>query len=340
MGGQPDTAGTAVWLDGLSRRELSSDGLAKLAGDGRVVGVAGNPTVLYEAVEQGAYDDRWGTLAGEHGTVAKVLHALVVDDARSAADVLAPVRDASGGRQGHVTLELPPSGATTAGELAAEARRLWTLVGRPNLLVTLPTGEDGIAAAAELLAEGIGVHVSPVFSPGRYRIVAEALRPSLREGGATAVVSAFVSPVDTEVDKLLWSVGTDASAELRGRGALANAWRVHEVHRELMDSGGACPRLAWAGTGVRDPYYADGHYVDGLPAGPELRIVPEALLGGSEEPSQDPVTADRAGATVAALDAVGVDLAAVVAALDGKGVERFTRAWRALAASVEPRLPR
>jgi transaldolase len=178
--------------------------------------------------------------------------------------------------------------------------------------------------------------VAPVYSPERYRAVVEALRrPGLDQ--APTVVSVFVSPVDTEVDKQLWKVGTDDSAELRGRAALANAALVAAVDRELAATGAEWSRLAWAGTGVRDPYYPDLHYLDGLPAGEAVRIVPPALLAVLAD--QEPATSDGGLAeTLAGLDAVGVDLGATVQALDDKGVERFTRSWQALVAMIEPLL--
>ena len=358
-------SGVALWLDGVSRADLGG-GLATLVADRGVTGVAIEPVTLHEALANAAYDDQLRSLAAVGATVEGAVTALLADDAASAAEVLRPVYDRTGGQDGYVTVTLPPWATGSTSDTVAASRAFAESVGRPNLLMGVPATSDGLAAVTELVAAGTGVNVTPAFSPAQYRAAVDAYLTGLEKAAADgraaaagpAAVSVVVNQVDTDVDKLLWRVGTDQSASLRGTAAVANARLVHAVHAEghaserwagLAAQGLRPPRLAWTSMAVRDPYYADTHYVDALAAGGVTATLSEATLAaigdvdsasGSELAPVDSAAEwpAAAEATVAALAAVGVSLADVTGTLERTGLPRQAHAWRSLRGVVEDRL--
>lgn len=130
-----------------------------------------------------------------------------------------------------MSIEVDPRIAYDTDRTIAEARALWWLVDRPNLLIKIPAAKQGLSAITACLAEGISINVTLIFSLARYAEVIEAFLTGL-EGARSAgrdlsriasVASFFVSRVDTKVDRRLDKIGTAGAAALRGKAALANA---------------------------------------------------------------------------------------------------------------------
>ncbi|WP_018788121.1 transaldolase family protein [Micromonospora sp. CNB394] len=265
------------------------------------------------------------------------------DVARRAADALRPGYDASGGRDGLVSLEIDPRLADDPDGTVAEARRLVELVDRPNLLLAIPATAAAPAAVTALLAEGIGVNVTLVYAPAQLRTVLDAVREGLTaaEGFPPAIVSVPVADVDTEVDKRLWAIGTDSSARLRGTAALAGARMAYAAFENALRGrdwagltalGGPRPRLAWTSTQVRDPYYLETRYVDELVVPGVLTVLSAATLAAVVKGSE--VRGDRvhgsyedAHAALERLTAIGVDHDDVHRVLREKALARATTAW-------------
>jgi transaldolase len=350
-------AGVAVWLDDLSRTRILSGSLAQMVERKEIVGITTNPTIFAKAIGSGSgYDDPLRDLAVRGTDIGESLRMLTGWDVRAACDIMRPAYDASGGRDGRVSIEVDPRIAHDSGRTAAEARGLWWLVDRPNLFIKIPATREGLPAISETLAAGISVNVTLIFSVDRYKAVLDAFLTGLERrvaaseslAGIESVASFFVSRVDTEVDKRLDAMKTPEAASLRGQAAVANSRLAYEVYERMLGSarwkalaakGAKAQRLLWASTGVKDKAYPDTKYVMDLVAPDTVNTMPEATLqavAGHGAVHGDTIRGSYAAAhaTMEGLNRVGVDMADVAEALERQGVESFDKSWEELIASV------
>jgi len=355
--------GVAVWLDDLSRARLQSGNLEGLIRDKAVVGVTTNPSIFQKAiVGSEIYSDQLRDLAVRGVDVGEALRAVTTYDVRWAADVLRPVYDASGGIDGRVSIEVDPRIAHETDRTVAEARALWWLVDRPNLFIKVPATKAGLPAISQLIAEGISVNVTLIFSLERYDAVMEAYVEGIERARAagrdlsrlTSVASFFVSRVDTEIDKRLDKAGSDSAKALKGKAAIANARLAYQHYEEVfgterwkaLEAAGAHPqRPLWASTGVKDPAYDDTMYVVDLVAPGTVNTMPEGTLDAVAD--HGVVRGDTIRSTYAeaqqvldGVKAAGVDYDDVVQVLEDEGVDKFEVAWNELIESVSAELER
>ncbi|EOM75803.1 transaldolase [Rhodococcus rhodnii] len=347
-------AGVSVWLDDLSRDRIESGNLADLIATKSVVGVTTNPTIFQGALSKGhAYDDQIRELAARGADVDAAIRTVTTDDVRRACDVLAPQYEASGGVDGRVSIEVDPRLAHDSDKTVAQAVELWKIVDRPNLLIKIPATLAGVPAITRVLAEGISVNVTLIFSVERYEMVMAAYLDGLsaaKEAGhdlATihSVASFFVSRVDTEIDKRLEAIGTDEALALRGKAALANARLAYAAYEQvfeiqpwfqvLAEQGARTQRPLWASTGVKNPDYSDTLYVTELVAPHTVNTMPEATLDAVADHAD--VHGDTVSGTAAAsqqvfddLAAAGIDLDDVFTVLETEGVDKFEKSWEQL----------
>ncbi|MFG2696032.1 transaldolase [Kitasatospora sp. NPDC048407] len=356
--------GVAIWLDDLSRERLNSGNLAELVQEKHVVGVTTNPTIFQKAIAgNGAYNRQLEDLAVRKVTTDEAVRMITTSDVRDAADVLRPVYDASNGRDGRVSIEVDPRLAHETAATIAEAKQLWWLVDRPNVLIKIPATLAGLPAISAVLAKGISVNVTLIFSLERYKAVIDAHLTGLEQAKAAgldlsqveSVASFFVSRVDTEIDKRLDALGGEAK-DLRSKAALANARLAYQAYEEVygsvdgnkpasarwaaLEAAGAKPqRPLWASTGVKDPSLPDTLYVTELVAPGTVNTMPEATLDATDDHgviTGDTITPNYADAK-AVLDAIataGVDYDDVVRVLEEEGVQKFEVSWNELLDTV------
>jgi transaldolase len=348
-------AGVAVWLDDLSRERLRTGNLAELVERG-VVGVTTNPSIFANAITKGdAYDEQLRELAGS--SVEDAVFRITTDDVRDAADVLRPVYDRTGTQDGRVSIEVDPRLARDTDATIASAKQLWATVDRPNVFIKIPATVEGLPAITAVLAEGISVNVTLIFSIERYGAVLDAFQTGLERAAAhghdlgpiASVASFFVSRVDTAIDPQLDAIGTPEAAGLRGSAAIANARLAYGLYSETiaadrwkaLAAAGAHPqRPLWASTGVKDKAYPDTLYVDELVVRGTVNTMPEATLeavadhGGD---GSDTVTGTRAAAesVIERLRGLGIDIDDVTRKLEEEGVSKFTDSWEQLLAKVD-----
>ncbi len=349
-------AGVAVWLDDLSRERLRSGSLAARVERG-VVGVTTNPTIFAAAISQGdAYDEQLRDLAARGADVDQAVFTITTDDVRAAADVLRPVYDRTDGQDGRVSIEVDPRLAHETEATISSAKALWATVDRPNVFIKIPATLEGLPAITAVLAEGISVNVTLIFSLERYAAVLDAFLAGLEQARANghdlapvaSVASFFVSRVDTAIDPRLDALGTPEAAELRGKVAIANARLAYGVYEEVvagerwqaLAAAGAHPqRPLWASTGVKDPTYPDTLYVDELVVAGVVNTMPEKTLDAVADhggDGHDTVTGTQvASATLLdRLVALGIDAEDVAQELEVEGVEKFAASWDQLLAKV------
>ncbi|MER6029170.1 transaldolase [Streptomyces sp. NPDC001851] len=355
--------GVAIWLDDLSRKRITSGNLAELIDQQHVVGVTTNPTIFQKAISAGdGYEQQLSDLAARKVTVEEAIRMITTADVRDAADILRPVFDATGGKDGRVSIEVDPRLAHNEKATVAEAKQLAWLVDRPNTLIKIPATRAGLPAIASTIGHGISVNVTLIFSLERYRAVMDAYLSGLekaKERGLDlskihSVASFFVSRVDTEIDKRLNGIGTDEAKALRGKAAVANARLAYQAYEEVFSSdrwsalenaGANKQRPLWASTGVKDPAYPDTLYVTELVAPNTVNTMPEATLEATEDHGEitgDTVagTYEQARADLDALERLGVSYDDVVQVLEDEGVEKFEASWNDLLKSTQAELER
>ena len=349
--------GVSIWLDDLSRERIASGGLARLIADRQVVGVTTNPTIFASALAKGeAYDAQVAELAASGKSVTEAVFEITTDDVANASDILRPVYDSTGGKDGRVSIEVEPGLAHDAAGTIAEAKQLWAKVDRPNAMIKIPATIEGLEAITETIAAGISVNVTLIFSLERHREVINAYLAGLEKARAAghdlstirSVASFFVSRVDTEIDKRLEAIGTPEAIALKSKAGIANARLAYQVFEQAFDSerakgliaaGANRQRPLWASTGVKDPSLPDTLYVTELAVADVVNTMPEKTLEATFDHGViegDKVTGSYADANAVldALAAQGVSYDEVTALLEKEGVEKFIVSWNELLDTV------
>jgi transaldolase/glucose-6-phosphate isomerase len=349
--------GQSVWLDFLARGFVAGGDLKKLVDRDGVKGVTSNPSIFEKAIgSSDEYDSAIGhALKKGDRPVAQLFEQVAVEDIQHAADVLRPVYDQLGGKDGFVSLEVSPSLALDTQATIVEAERLWNEVKRRNLMVKVPATAEGLPAIQHLIGEGISINITLLFSQKVYAEVAEAylagLEKHVKEGGdpshVASVASFFVSRIDSAVDKQLDEKIARANdptekerlAALKGKVAIANAKLAYQEFKRLFSGprweklhakGAKAQRLLWASTGTKNKEYSDVLYVEELIGPDTVNTVPPATLDafrahGTPRDSLEENVED-ARRVLAELEQSGISLDAITAELVKEGVKLFADA--------------
>jgi len=345
--------GQSIWYDNIERRMLHTGELARMIHEDGLRGITSNPTIFEKAITgSNDYDAglaKWLQCSGSHDNRALFFN-LAIEDIQAAADLLKPVYDQTKGRDGFVSLEVSPDLAYDVAATIAEAERLHERVNRPNLMIKVPATKEGVLAFEGLIAKGINVNVTLLFSVERYKDVVEAyltgLETRLRQGQPVAaiasVASFFVSRVDSSVDNLLEQrrAANPAAAQLLGRIAVANAklayaWYQRTFNsprfKNLRQAGAATQHLLWASTGTKNLNYSDVLYIDALIGPDTVNTVPPATYAAYKDHGQPRITltegVEEAAQQVAMLKTFGIDIDAVTKQLEDEGVQSFAKSF-------------
>ena len=339
--------GQSVWLDNISRGLIKAGTLQHLVERDGVSGVTSNPTIFAKAIAGSSdYDDSLDRILRIQPNIANAALAerLMIEDIQMAADLLRPAFDRSRGADGFVSLEVSPACAGDTDATIAEARRLWFEVARLNVMIKVPASAAGMPAIAALIAQGINVNITLMFSLEHYEAVASAYLHGLtRHAGphhVSSVASIFVSRLDAVADPLLDAIGTPDAQRLRGKIALANARRIYRRFVEIFHGepfaderrrGARIQRPLWASTGTKDPSYSDVLYLEALVAPDTITTVPPATLDAFRDHGVVPATlefdAEEDDATLAAAAALGLDLHAITEQLQKDGIAAFAQSY-------------
>lgn len=348
-------AGTSVWLDDLSRSKITgTDNHSlphRIKHDG-VVGVTTNPSIFGAAIT-GATEYAADIAAMKGATVDEVITKLTTDDVRAACDLFTEIYSSTGGVDGRVSIEVDPRSAHDTAKTVEEGKALYALVNRPNVMIKVPATLEGLPAITSLIAEGISVNVTLIFSIERYAMVIDAfmkgIEARIAAGKSVAdvhsVASFFISRIDTAIDPILKAAGKN---ELLGKAAVANAHLAYELYinestsprwATLAAQGAHMQRPLWASTGVKDPSYEDTRYVIELVAANCVNTMPQSTLDALIDHGVfrgDTITSaiTQSRADIAAIEAAGVSLTKVTTELEIDGVKKFADAWNSLLDSV------
>ena len=337
--------GQSPWLDNL-RRDWLRDGTMTGWIERGILGCTSNPSIFQKAMTTGdAYDEEFTSLIRSGATVDEAYWTMVRHDIGDALALFAPVHAATGGGDGFVSLELAPDIARDTATSTEAARRFFTEIARPNLMVKIPGTAEGIPAIEAMCAEGRNVNITLIFGLERYTEVMEAYIRGLEQldgdlGQVHSVASFFVSRVDTEVDRRLEALGAPGALGLRGRAAVAQAKLAYQLFRQtfsgprweaLVARGAHVQRPLWASTSTKNAEYPPTLYIDELIGPDTVNTIPDTTLelfekSGVVSGTVD-VGLDGAEVVMEQLADAGVDMADGARVLEDGGVAAFAKAF-------------
>ena len=341
--------GQSIWYDNVRRSLLTSGQLTRMVSEDGLRGVTSNPTIFDKAIE-GSSDYKEALLSLRGSMDAKSAYEqLAFEDISTAADILHSVYDASSGQDGFVSIEVPPYLCHDTEGTVEEAQRIWTTIGRPNLMVKVPATLEGIAALRKLISLGINVNVTLIFSVAVYEEVAKAYIDGINDryeagediSNIASVASFFISRIDSAVDPMV-------SADLRGKIGIASAKTAYSRFGKIfstpewkfLETKGASPqRLLWASTSVKTPAYPELMYVESLIGPQTVNTIPPATYesfktrGKVSETLSENV--DEAERQLIQLSEEGISLRAVTSNLLDEGLASFEESFTKLLRSIE-----
>lgn len=354
-------AGQSLWLDYIDRVMLANGDLTRRIAEDALTGMTSNPTIFEKALAEGAaYDEQLATV-DTAASDREAFFTLAATDVRNACDAFRGVYERTAAVDGYVSLEVSPDLARDAAGTVAEARRLWAIVDRPNLMIKVPGTIEGAEAIRQLIADGINVNVTLLFAVEAHARVIEAYLDGLEQRAAAglpidriaSVASFFVSRVDSAIDKQLGQMAAaDASRAgtllaLQGKAAIANAKLAYRLFSAsfsgsrwdaLAARGARVQRPLWASTSTKNPAYRDVIYVEELIGPDTVNTLPPATLEAFRDHGEvrQSVTEGVAEAerTLAALEANGVALQQVTDTLLAEGLASFEQSFVTLLAGL------
>jgi transaldolase len=359
-------AGQSIWYDNIQRGLLTNGELATMIAREEIRGVTSNPTIFMNAMTKSKdYDAGLVPLAKAGRSGEEIFWLLAVEDIMTAADLLLPMYQQTGGGDGYISLEVSPYLAHDTATTLSEARRLWTLVNKPNLMIKIPATKSGLPAITAAIADGINVNVTLIFSRERYAEVMEAYILGLEQRAAVglpvdkiaSVASFFVSRVDTKIDGRLAEMvdregkRAEKVVKLLGQAAIANAKLAYADYKAVFGSerflrlkaqGARVQRPLWASTGTKNPKYSDVMYVSEL-IGPDTvnTVPPQTLAAFLDHGVVIPGTLEQdlaaAEKVLVDLEGLGIVMRVVTQELEDEGVKSFMSAYSEVVEKMEER---
>ena len=346
--------GQSPWLDNLRRGLITGGGLQELIDSG-VRGLTSNPAIFEEAIARsGDYDEAIRDLVRQGASVEQIYETLTTEDVRDAADLFRGLYDASTGTDGFVSYEVDPRLADDTDGTLAEARSLWKLIDRPNLMIKVPATQAGLPVIRQLISEGINVNVTLIFGLPRYKLVAEAyiggLKDRVASGGSVqnvaSVASFFLSRIDTLLDPKLEAMqkdGKEQAGTLVGEVAIASAKMAYVAYGEMfggdmfadLAAQGAKPqRLLWASTSTKNPAFSPDKYISPLIGPDTVNTMAPKSLDAYRESGKPAETlsdgTDEADKTLSTLESLGMSIDEATEQLEREGVEKFVTPFGSL----------
>lgn len=356
---QLESAGQSPWLDFVRRSLVESGGISRMVVADGLKGMTSNPSIFEKGIgETDEYKVLFDAhLGGGEQPVSAIYEHLAVADIKGAADALAPVFEATAGRDGYISLEVSPYLARDAAGTVAEAHRLAGMVAKPNLMVKVPATPECVPAIGQLIEDGLNINVTLLFSVAAYESVAEAYIAGLERraaagkpvSGIASVASFFISRIDVSVDKAL--AGHPRAAEFRAKVAIANAKVAYQSYLRLFSGprwealaarGAQTQRLLWASTGTKSADLSDVLYVETLIGRDTVNTMPPATMDAFRDHGRvitDAIEQDvpDAVALLGELAGLGVSLDAITDALLDDGVRLFADSFDGLLGAVAKR---
>jgi transaldolase len=358
--------GQSVWLDYIHRNLLTGGGLKELIDNDGLKGMTSNPSIFQKAIAQSEdYDADIASMAKEGRDVQYVYESLSRKDIQDAADAFRGVYDSTEGLDGFVSLEVNPHLARKTDETIDEARRLWSMLERPNVFIKIPATREGLPAIRQLISEGININVTLLFGLPRYREVADAylcgLEERLDRGDAvdrvSSVASFFLSRIDNLADPKLKEIiergddNSEAAQKAYGQTAISSAKVAYQIYKDiysgerfkkLADKGARPQRLLWASTSTKNPEFEDTKYVEELIGPQTVNTMPMTTLDAYRDHGKPDnrleSDAEQADWVLNQLSVLGIDLDGITQELVDEGIEKFNKPFDELMDTLSKKL--
>jgi len=352
--------GQSPWMDYIRRDLLTGGELKRLIQDDGLRGMTSNPSIFAKAITSSKfYSDILDSPDAKKLNATQLYEKIAVRDVQDAADIFRPVYDESRHRDGYVSLEVSPTLALEMQKTLDEARRLWKMVNRPNIMIKVPGTKECIPAIRQLLEEGININITLLFAQSAYEQVAEVFIAALEARAAknqnlahiASVASFFVSRIDTLADSLIdekLKTATDPNQKallnsLKGKVAIANAKVTYKKYQELFSGprwnalkakNAQTQRLLWASTSTKNKAYRDVIYVEELIGADTVDTIPPATFDafrdhGKLRPSLTE-NVDQAVKTMSDLEKAGLSMKQITDKLLVDGIKLFADAFTEL----------
>ena len=365
--------GQSIWMDNLARDLIESGELANAIETKGLLGITSNPAIFEKAiVGNQVYDQAIEAGIRSGKSLMEIYESLIFEDIQNACDIFRPVYDKSNGLDGYISIEVPPTIARNTDETIAEAKRYYAAIDRPNVMIKIPGTPEGLPAVTEVIASGINVNVTLLFSMQAYVDTAWAYIAGLEKlaerGGdvsqIASVASFFLSRIDANIDQQLdallkspdLSIETQAKLNgLKGKVAIANAKLAYQEYKNIIQSdrwlalaaqGARVQRLLWASTSTKNPSYSDVMYVDELVGADTVNTLPpntiEACIDHCDVAPRIEADVEEARALIASLkdSDVNINLDRVMDELLADGIVKFVQPFETLMAALKDKVDR
>jgi transaldolase len=365
--------GQSVWMDNLNRSLIKSGELDTLIKNYGLRGITSNPAIFEKAIAGNqVYDADIETGIKAEKPVSDIYESLIFDDIRATCDRFRQIYEQSNGLDGYVSIEVSPHLARDTEGTIEEALRYYRAIERDNVMIKIPGTPEGFPAVERVIAEGINVNITLLFSVTSYEDAAWAyirgLEARVKKGQPiekiASVASFFLSRIDTKIDDLidkkLKEIGTETLNEsarlqqIQGKVAIANAKLAYQKFQEiihsdrwqaLVDKSANMQRLLWASTSTKNPKYNDVMYVNELVGKHTVNTLPPNTLEACADhcnitANSIETNVEEAKQLIASLQDsdINIDLEAVMKELLEEGIDKFIQPFDSLQQTLETKV--
>ena len=333
----------SIWYDNIERRLLKNGELKQLIADG-ISGVTSNPSIFEKAILSSTdYDTDIARFARAGKSLEEIYNELTISDIAETADILKDTFESSNHQDGFVSIEVSPEYAYDKNKTIESAKYLFQRLNRPNIMIKVPATTECIPAVRALIADGINVNVTLIFSLPHYQAVANAyiqgledrFRQKLPLHNVFSVSSVFISRIDTRIDNIC------KDASLKGKPAVANTKIIYQDYRDifwgdmfakLAKARANIQRILWGSTSTKNPAYPDIKYVQEIIAPDSINTIPPATIKAFKDHGKPEITIDKnidgAWKVIESLKQQKIDIVKECQAIQDEGVKAFSDAYK------------
>ncbi len=328
-------ANFSLWCDFIERDFLKSD-FKTLIDAGTINGATSNPAIFKNAfLTSPAYREEIQNLRGKDPKT--VYETLAIKDIVLSADLLLNLY--AKGDDGFVSIEVDPALCDDAEATIAEGKRLFAAIDRPNVMIKVPATDAGYDAIEALIAAGINVNATLIFSPSQAQKCLDAIargNEAFQRAHAMAllpkaVISIFVSRFDRKMDARFKALDLPTA-----RLGIYNATAIyHMINRMGLPN----TRALFASTGVKGDDLPPAYYVTELLYADAVNTAPletiDAFVKTGINTVKTPVDQKDIDAFFRQLQEKGIDLKAIYDTLLQEGLEAFKVAFKEILQELE-----
>ncbi len=170
----------SLWCDFVENGFLDGE-FVSLITSGKINGATSNPAIFKQAIlNSPIYKDKIAKFKAQKPKAAakEIYESLAIADIQRAADKLA--LNFARKNDGFVSLEIDPRLYDNAAQSLGEAKRLHTAIAKPNVMMKIPATRQSYEVMSELMAAGVSVNATLIFSLAQAKACFDALNSGLK----------------------------------------------------------------------------------------------------------------------------------------------------------------